>query len=94
MFDVPLNIRYTYDEDIAILNYMLTNNRYLRASGIHIWKEAEKIGICPGRPYLSMKERFRKTIVKNLKDYKIDKARIMEVTEFMRANKEGMPPSP
>ena len=54
-----------------------------------MWKDAEKIKICPGRSYLSMKERYRKTILKNIKSYKIDKNLICKILEFQRATQAG-----
>ncbi|EEB10224.1 hypothetical protein Phum_PHUM025590 [Pediculus humanus corporis] len=80
---------YTLEEDVAIVNYITDKKRYLHASGIQVWKNAEKIKICPGRSYLSMKERYRKTILKNIKSYKIDKNLICKILEFQRATQAG-----
>lgn len=74
---------------MAIVKYMTTEKRYLKACGVEVWKDAEKMQVCPGRPYYSLKERYRKTIVKNLRHYEVDKALANKIMQFMRASTEG-----
>lgn len=84
-----MSYRFTNEEDMAIIKYITVNKRYLLSSGVQVWKVAEESNICPGRSYQSMKERFRKVLVKNLRKYNLEKELCAKILEFTRANKEG-----
>ena len=64
---------FTVDEDYAIIDYILDNKRYQQTGGNNVWKKAEEANICPGRSFWSLKERFRRGIIPNLKKYFLDK---------------------
>ncbi|KAL0277712.1 UNVERIFIED_CONTAM: hypothetical protein PYX00_004907 [Menopon gallinae] len=74
---------------MAILSYILEDDRYLQSSGNKIWKLAEEQGICPGRGFWSLKERYRKTIVRNIFRYPIDREIAAKLIQFSRANAKG-----
>jgi len=64
---------YTMAEDKKILNYIIDLGRVeetgLSLGGNRFWKMLEKKSVVVGRSWQSLKERFRKKIVKNLADY-------------------------
>lgn len=68
---------YTAEEDKDILNFIVENNRLDDVKGRALWELMEERGIATGRSHQSMKERFRKTISKNIESYSdvvVDKA--------------------
>ncbi|XP_066973721.1 serine-rich adhesin for platelets-like isoform X2 [Macrobrachium rosenbergii] len=69
------NIRkrpYTRDEDYLILKFISENKRHSQIGGKLMWVlMSESIEGLQGRTWLSLKERFRRTIMKNLGSYKI-----------------------
>jgi len=64
---------YSMAEDKKILNYIIDLGRVeevgLSLGGNRFWKMLEKKSVVVGRSWQSMKERFRKKIVKNLDNY-------------------------
>ncbi|XP_076058942.1 uncharacterized protein LOC143035818 isoform X2 [Oratosquilla oratoria] len=60
---------YRIYEDVAILNYIHRTRSYSRVGGVQLWKEMESSGIIKDRSWHSLKERYRKVLVKNLKKY-------------------------
>ena len=68
---------YTAEEDKDILKFIVENNRLDDVKGRALWELMEERGIANGRSHQSMKERFRKTISKNIENYDdvvVDKA--------------------
>ncbi|XP_021942793.1 uncharacterized protein LOC110841492 isoform X2 [Zootermopsis nevadensis] len=60
---------YREDEDKALLNFIVQKKRYDRAGGVHLWMFMEQKQVVPGRSWQSMKERYRKTLMKKLNNY-------------------------
>ena len=60
---------YAEVEDEAILNYIVDNNLYTKVKGNNMWKILEDRKILVNRSAQSMKERFRKYIMPNLKKF-------------------------
>ena len=58
---------YTRSEDEAILRHILTNEDYSRVGGNKMWTEMETV--VGGRSWQSLKERFRKKIMGNLRSF-------------------------
>lgn len=58
---------YTEQEDSNMLEYIIKSRAYYRLRGIAFWREMEEAKITQNRSYQSLKERFRKCIIKNLK---------------------------
>ena len=56
-------------QDQHILDFILENKRQGEVGGVEMWKLMEERGAVEGRSWQSLKERFRKTIVKNMKTY-------------------------
>ena len=69
---------YTKDEDEAILRYLLDTKRFNEVGGNAVWELMEIRAVVPERTAQSMKERFRKRIMKNLGSY--------ELTELEKAD--------
>ena len=68
---------YTAEEDKEILKFIVKNNRVGDVKGNALWELMEQKGVATGRTHQSMKERFRKTISKNIENYDdvvVDKA--------------------
>ena len=60
---------YTAEEDKDILKFIVENNRLDDVKGRALWELMQERGVANGRSHQSMKERFRKTISKNIEDY-------------------------
>ena len=58
---------FTRSEDEAILRHILTNEDFSRVGGKKLWTEMEKV--VGGRSWQSLKERFRKKIMGNLRSF-------------------------
>ncbi|KAI1298720.1 hypothetical protein HDE_04072 [Halotydeus destructor] len=58
----PCKNPYSFDEDYAILNYIVKSKKYSELKGNTFWKLAEREKLCGKRSYQSMKERFRRRI--------------------------------
>lgn len=80
---------FTRKEDEAILAFISEGNRYLFCGGNGIWKKAERENICPGRTFWSIKERFRKTIMRNLGKYKLDEDMRKKIVGFAKLSADG-----
>jgi len=59
---------YTTVEDLKILEFMVTNRRF-DVGGRAMWETMESRAVLPGRSWHSIKERFRKVIIKNIRSY-------------------------
>jgi len=58
------------NEEIAILNFIVTNKRYSDVNGNNLWQLMETKKVVEKRSWQSMKERFRRHIAPNLDRYK------------------------
>ena len=58
---------FTRSEDEAILRHILTNEDFSRVGGKKMWTEMETV--VGGRSWQSLKERFRKKIMGNLRSF-------------------------
>merc|ERR1712024_59114 len=68
---------YTTEEDREIIKFIVKNNRIGDVKGNSLWELMQQKGVAIGRSHQSMKERFRKTISKNIENYDdevVDKA--------------------
>lgn len=68
MFNKPKK-GYDVEEDRKILKYIIRTNRYAEIKGKRLWQDMEDDNVNPSRPWQSLKERFRKTIVPKLPIY-------------------------
>ena len=62
---------FTEKEDVAILKYISKTKRYSDTRGVGLWKDMEMHGICRPRTWQSLKERYRKRILRDLKKYNL-----------------------
>lgn len=58
---------YTRAEEAEILKYIFNKNAYYHLRGNKFWKDMEEEGVIEGRTYQSLKEHFRKKIVRNMR---------------------------
>ena len=72
----PVNMReqketkmYTHDEDMAIIMYIIKNQRYKNVMGLKLWKLMEERQVVKDRSSSSMMSRFKKFILKNISMY-------------------------
>jgi len=70
-FDDKFRLPYTKREEEAIVNYLLEEGGYKLRRGNRIWERMEEKGICPGRTWQSMKQRWDKYISKSLEKFKV-----------------------
>jgi len=78
---------YTVEEDKKILKYIIDNNRYNDTGGRALWEIMEERQICGTRTYQSMKERFRKRILKNIKNYNLTDEQVKHFKNQLPADK-------
>ena len=71
---------YTKAEDLAILGFIADNRRFGDVGGVEMWKLMEEREVVVGRSWQSMKERFRKKIVNNIKSYNLSKEQLKGFT--------------
>ena len=64
---------YSFSEDKAILDYIVTKSVYRLTKGDMIWKHMEEQGLCPSRSWRGMKKRFLGSLVPNLALYGLSK---------------------
>ena len=65
-FSDKFRLPYTKREEQALVNFFLENGGYKLRKGKRIWEQMENSGICPGRTWQSMKQRWEKYISKTL----------------------------
>ena len=71
---------YVRAEDLAILGFIADNKRYGDVGGVEMWKLMEEREVVVGRSWQSMKERFRKKILTNIKKYNLSKEHLRGFT--------------
>ena len=64
---------YSKQEDLKIINFICENKRFSDVKGNELWKLMEGRKVVEGRSWQSLKERYRKIILKNINNYKLDK---------------------
>jgi len=70
-FDDKFRLPYSKREEEAIVKYLLEEGGYKLRRGNRIWERMEDKGICPGRTWQSMKQRWEKYISKSLEKFKV-----------------------
>jgi len=63
---------YTPEEDWIIVQYISVNERQSQVQGNALWKLMERQKIVPGRSWQSLKDRFKKNIMKKIDSYNMD----------------------
>ena len=75
-----VRMSYTRAEDLAILGFIADNKRFGDVGGVEMWKLMEEREVVVGRSWQSMKERFRKKILTNIKNYNLSKEHLKAFT--------------
>ena len=65
--------KYSKQEDLKIVNFIFENKRFADVKGNELWKLMEEREVVEGRTWQSLKERFRKIILKNINNYRLEK---------------------
>ena len=63
---------YTKQEDLKIIRFIWDNKRFADVKGNEVWKVMEERNVVDGRTWQSLKERYRKNILKNIKNYSLE----------------------
>ena len=74
---------YTKREEQTLVNFFLENGGYKLRKGKRIWEQMENSGICPGRTWQSMKQRWEKYISKTLDKTTLEELEERDVTVFV-----------
>ena len=61
------NQKYSVEEDKELLKYIVKKRAYNEVGGRTLWKKMEKKELANGRPWESMRNRFKRTLIKNIK---------------------------
>jgi len=75
---------YTTTEDLKILEFMVTNHRF-DVSGRAMWEMMESKDVLPGRSWHSLKERFRKVIIKKIRSYGLSEETLKKFSNISRS---------
>lgn len=67
----PIRRPYSIAEDKKILGYILENKRFADTGGRAFWINLEESNVLNDRTWQSMKERFRKVLIKNIENYNL-----------------------
>merc|ERR1719342_911802 len=70
--------RYTVEEDMKMLRFLLEKNRIKYVRGNSVWELMERRGIVQNRSWLSMKNRFTRHVIKILPCVGIDREMIQK----------------
>ena len=62
-------VPYSRHEDLLILNFIANKRRFSDVGGVKLWRLMEDRKVVGDRTWQSMKERFRKTILKKINSY-------------------------
>jgi len=79
---------YTAEEDTKIVQYIIKNKGFKETTGNSLWKNMEESNMVPGRTWLSLKERFRKTILLNIEKFNISSTNIQAFQEIRKGKKK------
>ncbi|KAF2352698.1 Rap1 Myb domain [Trinorchestia longiramus] len=78
--------KFTRTEDMLILNFILNNRRHKEVGAKRMWEDMVRVTTgLNHRSWHSVKERYRKTIVKNITQYGISEKEI----KLLVSNKQG-----
>ena len=66
----PSRSPYSRSDDEAILKHILKNEDYSRVGGRQLWIEMEELEVVSDRSWQSLKEHFRKVIMRNIRSYR------------------------
>jgi len=69
---------YSRQEDLLVVNYLLTMGGYRAIKGVRIWREMEAANICPGRSFQSLKHRFLTNLHMNLAEFGVTGDQLMK----------------
>ena len=74
------NKRYSTEEDMMILNYIVRKAAYNKVGGNLLWQKMEKKKVVGDRTWASMRLRFSRTLIKNIEDksntYNLDEEQV------------------
>eukprot|EP00090_Calanus_glacialis_P016457 TRINITY_DN25768_c0_g1_i1.p1 TRINITY_DN25768_c0_g1~~TRINITY_DN25768_c0_g1_i1.p1 ORF type:complete len:1107 (-),score=385.74 TRINITY_DN25768_c0_g1_i1:97-3417(-) len=76
---------YTNADDLKILDYIVQNKRFTDVGGNGMWEVMVKRGVIPGRSFHSLKERFRRVIIKKIRTYGLSEE---TVSKFLSKTRE------
>ena len=77
---------YSRDEDLKIIEFISENKRFDDVKGNELWKIMVDRNVVEGRTWQSLKERFRKVIMKKIRQYGLPKD---VVAQFAKEGKGG-----
>jgi hypothetical protein len=77
---------YSRGEEEAVVNFFLRNGGYSLKGGNTVWQKMEEDWICPGRTWQSLRERFDKSIEKNLKLFGVSQEQLKEVDRNLKVS--------
>ena len=63
---------YTKQEDLMIIQFICDNKRFADVKGNEVWKLMEERKVVDGRSWQSLKERYKKIIMRNINKYSLD----------------------
>ena len=63
---------YTKQEDLMIIQFICDNKRFADVKGNEVWKLMEERKVVEGRSWQSLKERYKKIIMRNINKYSLD----------------------
>ena len=78
---------YENIEELKIIQWIIRQNRYSEIGGIKLWKDLESCNEVPGRTYQSMKERFRRHIVPNIRNFQLEKDQVERFRMYCQGSK-------
>ena len=64
---------YSKKEDLELIKWITDNSAYTQVKGNEMWKAMAKDNVGKGRTYQSLKERFKKKIIKTIGSYDLQK---------------------
>ena len=76
--------KFTIDEDMAIIMYIIKNQRFKNVKGEKLWKLMEERQVVLDRSWSSMMSRFKKFIIKNITMYSLEES---DLEKFMAVPK-------
>ena len=83
--------RYKTSDDEAIIKHIVENLDYERVGGNQLWIEMERGEVVSGRSWQSLKERFKKVIMRNLSSFRFltkEQRSSLEARKIVRVDKE------
>ena len=78
---------YSYADDVKIIEFIIKNRRFHEVGGNALWDTMEKRGDLPGRSWNSLKERFRKVIIKKIGSYDLSEETVNQFLTKGRAER-------